>query len=210
MTAARRGALLIDFGGVLTSSVYDAFRAFALQISDDPELVLRLLSQDAESARLLAENESGRLDDETFERGFATRLAAHGAAVHSDGLLRRIQAGLSPDVAMIDGLAALRDAGTPVALVTNSFGRNCYEGFNLEALADAVIISSDIGLRKPSRRIYAVACERIGVAPEVCVMVDDIQRNLDGAARIGIAGILHTSAGQTIRELDEHFSISAS
>jgi hypothetical protein len=78
---SERSALLVDFGGVLTTSVDDAFRDFSSQISDDPELVLRLLSWDAGSSMLLVEDECGRLDDESFEHGFAARLAAHGVRV---------------------------------------------------------------------------------------------------------------------------------
>jgi putative hydrolase of the HAD superfamily len=207
MSDDRRTALLVDFGGVLTTSVHDAFRAFASQIGDDPELVLRLLAQDPESSKLLVDNETGRIDDETFERGFAQRLAAHGAPVDAEGLLRRMQAGFGPDPAMVDALVALRAAGVPVALVTNAFGRDCYEGFDLDALAEVVVISSDIGVRKPSRRIYAIACERLGVAPEAAVMIDDIEHNLTGAARLDIAGVLHRTAPQTVRELDERFGI---
>jgi putative hydrolase of the HAD superfamily len=206
---SERSALLVDFGGVLTTSVHDAFRAFASEISGDPELVLRLLSRDAESSRLLVENECGRLDDERFEHGFAARLAAHGVHVHARGLLKRMHSGFSADREMLDALAALRAGGVPVALVTNSFGRDCYDGFDLHALADVVVISSEVGVRKPSRRIYAIACERLGVAPANCVMVDDIEHNLDGASRLGIAGVLHTAAAQTVRELDERFEIRA-
>lgn len=206
---SERSALLVDFGGVLTTSVHDAFRAFSSHISGDPELVLSLLSRDAQSSRLLVENERGCLDDESFEHGFAARLAAHGVRVCARGLLKRMHSGFSADQEMLDALAALRAGDLPVALVTNSFGRDCYQGFDLHALADVVVISSDVGARKPSRRIYAIACERLGVAPANCVMVDDIEHNLDGAARLGIAGVLHTSAAQTIRELDERFGIRA-
>jgi putative hydrolase of the HAD superfamily len=62
-------------------------------------------------------------------------------------------------------------------------------------------------VRKPSRRVYAIACERLGVPPETCVMVDDLRHNLDGAARLGIAGVLHTTAARTVRELDQRFGI---
>ena len=206
---SERSALLVDFGGVLTTSVHDAFRAFSSEISDDPELVLRLLARDAESSRLLVDNECGRLDDERFERGFAARLAAHGVRVSARGLLKRMYSGFSADHQMLGALAALRAGGTPVALVTNSFGRDCYEGFDLHALADVVVISSDVGVRKPSLRIYAIACARLGIAVASAVMVDDIEHNLEGAARLGIAGVLHTSAEQTVRELDERFEIRA-
>jgi putative hydrolase of the HAD superfamily len=206
---SERSALLVDFGGVMTTSVHDAFRAFSSQISGDPELVLSLLSRDAESSRLLVENERGSLDDESFEHGFAVRLAAHGVHVSARGLLKRMHSGFSADREMLGALAALRAGGMPVALVTNSFGRDCYDGFDLHALADVVVVSSEVGVRKPSRRIYAIACERLRVAPAHCVMVDDIEHNLDGAARLGIAGVLHTSAKQTIRELDERFGVRA-
>jgi putative hydrolase of the HAD superfamily len=204
-----RSALLIDFGGVLTTSVHAAFRAFAREISDDEALVLRLLATDAESNALLVGNENGSISDEEFERGFAARLAAHGAPVAPEGLLSRMQAGFGPDPAMVDGLAALRRAGVPVALVTNQFGRDCYRGFDLAALADEVVVSTELGVRKPSRKIYAVACERLGVDPSQAVMVDDIQHNLDGAARLGIAGVLHTDAAATLAELDARFGLRA-
>jgi putative hydrolase of the HAD superfamily len=202
-----RGVLLIDFGGVLTTSVHQALRAFSADIGGDPELVLSLLASDTESARLLVESETGRLDDEDFERGFAARLAAHGVSVPAEGLLARMQTGGSADHEMLAALARIRAHGVPVAIVTNQLGRNCYDGFDLEALADVVVISSEVGVRKPSRRIYAIACDRLDVAPETCVMVDDLRHNLDGAARLGIAGVLHTKAAQTARELDQHFGI---
>lgn len=117
--------------------------------------------------------------------------------------------GFSADNEMLDALAALRAGGMPIALVTNSFGRDCYDGFDLHALADVVVISSEVGVRKPSRRIYAIACERLGVAPASCVTVDGMETNLEGAARLGIAGVLHTSASGTVRELDDRYGIRA-
>jgi putative hydrolase of the HAD superfamily len=207
MSEGRFRVLLVDFGGVLTTSVHDALRAFSADISGDPELVLRLLASDAESATLLVESEKGRLDDEDFERGLAARLAAHGVHVAADGLLARMRTGGSADLEMIDALARMRAGGLPVAIVTNQLGRDCYDGFDLESMADVVVVSSEVGVRKPSRRIYAIACERLGVVPETCVMVDDLQHNLDGAARLGIEGVLHTTAALTIRELDQRFGI---
>ena len=204
---ADRTAIFIDFGGVLTTSVHEAFRAFALEISDDETLVLRLLATDPEANRLFVANENGSATDEEFEAGFAARLAAHGAPVEAEGLLARMQAGFGPDPEMVDGLAALRANGVPVALVTNQFGRDCYRGFDLPTLADEVVVSTELGVRKPSRRIYAVACERLGVDPAQAVMVDDIQHNLDGAAKLGIAGVLHTSAATTLAELDARFGL---
>lgn len=203
-----RTAVLVDFGGVMTSSVLRAFEEFGASLGGDPNLPLRLLGTDEASGRLLADHESGLIDEATFERGFAERLSTHGAPVEAEGLVARMQAGLVPDTDTMALISELRAAGHPVALVSNAFGRDCYAGFDLDALADRVVISSEVGIRKPSRKIYAIACEQLGVRPTQAVMIDDLRQNLDGAARLGIAGILHTDAAETRRQLADRFGIA--
>lgn len=204
-----RTSVLVDFGGVITSSVLQAFTDFGASLGGDPRLPLELLSRDQPSRALLADHECGRIDTEAFERGFAERLRVHGAVIEAEGLTARMQAGMSIDQDMLALLGDLRVAGHPVALVSNSFGTGTYDGVDLAALADVVVISAVVGIRKPSRRIYSIACERLCVAPEEAVMIDDLQQNLDGAARIGIGGVLHTGAADTRRQLAERFGISA-
>lgn len=213
MTAAvdPRSAILLDFGGVLTTSVTASFRAFGARLGD-AGLPLRLLSTDGESRRLISEHEAGRIGADAFEEGFAARLRAHGARgpqAAAEGLQERMMAGVEPDDAMIALVARLRAAGTRVALVSNAFGRGGYAGVDLGAVADEVVISTEAGVRKPSRRIYRIGCERLGIGPERAVLIDDLQQNLDGAARLGIAGILHVTAAETERELAERFGIAA-
>jgi putative hydrolase of the HAD superfamily len=207
--AMTRTAVLIDFGGVITSSVLRAFEQFGELLGAPPGLVLGLLTHDAAARELLVEHECGRIDADAFDRGFAERLSAHGLVVEPEGLLARMQAGLRRDDDTVRLIEDLRAAGVPIALVSNAFGRDCYAGFDLDALADAVVISSEVGIRKPSRKIYAIACERLGVDPHQAVMVDDLQQNLDGAARLGIAGVLHTNAADTRKQLAERFGVGA-
>jgi putative hydrolase of the HAD superfamily len=202
-----RTAVLIDFGGVITSSVLRAFEEFGELLGAPPGLVLELLRHDTAARKLLVEHECGRIDADTFDRGFADRLCAHGVEVQADRLSARMQAGLRRDDDTVRLIEELRGAGVPIALVSNAFGRDCYAGFDLDALADVVVISSEVGVRKPSRKIYAIACERLGIDPGQAVMVDDLQQNLDGAARLGIAGVLHTDAANTRTQLSEHFGI---
>ncbi|MEU8749418.1 HAD family hydrolase [Streptomyces chartreusis] len=204
-----RTSVLVDFGGVITSSVLQAFTDFGASLGGDPRLPLELLRRDQPSRALLADHECGRIDTEAFERGFAERLRVHGAVVEAEGLTARMQAGMSIDQDMLTLLGDLRVAGHPVALVSNSFGTGTYDGVDLASLADVVVISAVVGIRKPSRRIYSIACERLCVAPEEAVMIDDLQQNLDGAARIGIGGVLHTGAADTRRQLAERFGINA-
>jgi putative hydrolase of the HAD superfamily len=208
VTDKARTAVLVDFGGVITSSVLRAFTDFGASLGGDPRLPLDLLGRDEASRTLLADHECGRIDAEAFERGFAERLRAHGADVAAEGLTARMQAGMSIDRDMLALLGDLRAAGRPVALVSNSFGTGTYDGVELDAVADVVVISGEVGIRKPSRRIYAIACERLGVDSEEAVMIDDLRQNLDGAARIGIGGVLHTSAADTRRQLAERFGMT--
>jgi putative hydrolase of the HAD superfamily len=202
-----RSAVLFDFGGVITTSVLRAFEQFGELVGAPPGLILDLLSHDIAARELLVEHECGRIDADAFDRGFAERLCAHGLEVQPDGLLSRMQAGLRRDDDTVRLIDDLRASGVPIALVSNAFGRDCYAGFDLDALADVVVISSEVGVRKPSRKIYAIACERLGIDPRQAVMVDDLQQNLDGAARLGIAGVLHTDAADTRKQLSERFGM---
>ncbi|WP_338693429.1 HAD family phosphatase [Streptomyces sp. Q6] len=198
---AARSAVLFDFGGVLTTSVVTAFDDLGRELGAEPGLLLRLLSKDAESSALLVAHEEGRIGQRAFEDGFAARLRAHGVAADGPGLLGRLQAYMRPDPDTVALVAKLRADGHRVGLLSNSLGDDCYAGFDLPALFDAVTVSGEIGVRKPSRRAYALACERLGVAPEVTVMVDDLEQNIASAARLGIAGVVHRDAATTAAEL---------
>ncbi|MFJ3988361.1 HAD family hydrolase [Streptomyces sp. NPDC090032] len=194
-------AVLFDFGGVLTTSVYEAFEALGRALGVDPRLPLRLLAKDERVGALLVDHEEGRIGQREFEDGFAERLRAHGADAQGPGLLSLMQTELRPDRAMLDLVTEVRNAGHRVGLLSNSLGDDCYAGFDLESMFDAVVISGEIGVRKPSRRAYAIACERLGTEPAETVMVDDLEHNIVAARRAGLAGIVHREATATAQEL---------
>lgn len=198
---AQRNAVFNDFGGVLTTSLFDAFKEFGAAIGPDPRLPMRVLAEDPAAAALLVEHEEGRMDDEVFEAGFAERLAAHGAPTEAEGLIARMQSRLKPDPAMVVLVEDLRRDGRPVELVSNSLGRDCYAGFDLDQMFDAVVISAAVGIRKPSRGICEIACQKLGVSPDEAILIDGLQHNVEGAQRLGIAGILHTDAETTRQSL---------
>ncbi|WP_409056278.1 HAD family hydrolase [Streptomyces sp. SYP-A7185] len=202
-------AVLTDFGGVLTTSVLDSFRAWSTGVGDDPLLLERLFREDTESSALLVEHECGRLGEADFERGIAARLREKGVSVAPAGLVAAIGAGMRPDEAMLAALGELRARGVPVAIVSNALGDDCYQGYDLDALADTVVISSEIGSRKPGRRIYRTACDRLGVEPSDCVMIDDLEHNLRGAERLGIRGLHHIRSEETVRALGQLFGVDS-
>jgi putative hydrolase of the HAD superfamily len=203
-----RRAVLFDFGGVLTSSVLDGFGEFGRVECGDRALPLRLLGSDPVAKQALVDHEEGRLDHDGFESVFAARLRTHGVDIEADGLIGRMQSYLRRDEATVRLVAQVRAAGIPVGLISNSFGRDCYAGFDLAATFDAVTISGNEGVRKPSRRLYEVGCERLGVRPEEAVMVDDLAQNIVAAERLGMAGVVHRDALQTTSELEALLGIS--
>jgi putative hydrolase of the HAD superfamily len=202
-------ALLIDFGGVLTTSVFDSFAAFC-RAEGLPEDALRdSFARDEVAARLLVDAEEGRLSDEEFGRRLAARLCA-GTDIELDpeGLLERMNAGLRPEPAMVHATAAIRASGVTTVLVSNSLGRSTYAWCDFDELFDHVVISAEVGVRKPSRRIFRLAAERAAVPPERCVTVDDLEQNLVGARRVGMRTILHTDPATTLAELEQVFGIA--
>jgi epoxide hydrolase-like predicted phosphatase len=180
-------ALLIDWGGVLTTSMLDSFDAF--QAREGPD-VRRAFKDDPS---VLADLECGRIDLATFERRMARRLG-----VDADGLARRLTQGVQPDQAMRDAVAHHRAQGIRTALVSNSWRA---EDYDVDDLFDAIVLSGELGIRKPDPEIYLVATRRVGVAPDRCVFVDDLGGNLKPAKVLGMTTIRHVSAADTTAQL---------
>jgi putative hydrolase of the HAD superfamily len=201
-------ALLVDFGGVLTSSIFDSFGHFCESVGLPRDAVSARLREDPAAARLLRDVETGELPERAFEAQFA-RLLSADADVDLDpaDLIARLTATLEPDVLMLEAVGAIREAGCAVAIVSNSFGYRSYDGYALSERVDHVILSGDIGIRKPSRRIYLHAAETVGVSPDRCVFVDDLEQNLVGAERVGMTGVLHEHAPQTLVGLERLLGI---
>lgn len=198
---ARRG-LLIDFGGVLTTSVFASFAAFEQAEGLDRLAVARLLRDDPRAAKLLVGLETGGAADAVFENELAALLG-----VAPEGLIKRLLGATRPERSMIDAVRELRRAGVRTALVSNSWGVATYPEGLLNDLFDAVVISGQIGLRKPEPEIYRLATRKIGLDPAECVFVDDLPNNLGPAARLGMGVIRHTTPAATIAQLAGIFGI---
>jgi epoxide hydrolase-like predicted phosphatase len=87
-------------------------------------------------------------------------------------------------------------------LVSNSWGKGRYDRSLFPELFDGVVISGEVGLRKPDPAIYELGAESIGLQPSECVFVDDLPGNLKPARDLGMATVHHTSAEQTVAELE--------
>lgn len=198
----RYRGLLVDFGGVLTSSVVDAFQAFCGAEGLDPDAVFQRLADSADARRLVVELECGRIDEPVFEPAFAAILG-----VRPDGLIDRMFSHTRPDPEVAGVVLAARQAGIRTGLLSNSWGEGRYERDRFSEMFDAVVISGEVGLRKPDPAIYTLASRSLGVEPDACVFVDDFYANLEPARELGMATVLHSDAGQTTAALEELFAV---
>ena len=198
----RYRGLLVDWGGVLTSSLFDSFSAFCQLEGLAPETLAQRFRGDPTCRELLIGLETGRITEEDFEPPLAAALG-----VSAPGLIDRMFAGSGPEESMVDAVRAARHAGVRTGLVSNSWGTRRYPRELLSDLFDGVVISGEVGMRKPAPEMYVLGAERIGVAPELCVFVDDLPFNFAPAAELGMATVHHRTAEQTIAELEQLLAV---
>ena len=191
--------LLVDFGGVLTTNVFESFRSFCEAEGLEPNTVKELFRSRGEGLDLLRQLERGELTVEEFEPKFADVL---GIGDRAQGMVERLFAGVGPDERMAGAVRAARAAGIPTGLISNSWGRTTYDQGLIDELFDAAVISGDVGLHKPEPEIYELGAEKIGVPPSECVFVDDLRENCVGAEAVGMTAILHRGADSTLPELE--------
>jgi putative hydrolase of the HAD superfamily len=190
--------LLVDFGGVLTTNVFDSFRDFCVAEGIDPDAIKRLFREDPRARELVRSLETGELGEADFGERFGELLGLE----ERDGLVDRIFGGLRPDERMLSALRRARTAGIRTGLVSNSMGAGRYDRAAFPELFDGVVISGDVGMHKPQPEIFLLGAERAGVQPEECVFVDDLRENCEGAEAVGMTAILHRGAERTVPELE--------
>jgi epoxide hydrolase-like predicted phosphatase len=192
----RLAGLLVDYGGVLTTNLFESFADFCESEGLDRSAVAAAFMADKEARRLLVRFEKGELEERDFEIALAAKLG-----VSDEGLIDKLFAGMGAEPLMIEAVAAARRQGVRCGLLSNSWGHR-YDRTRWDELFDATVISGEIGMRKPDPEIYALAAERLGLPPEEIVFVDDIQHNLPPAERIGMATVHHTDPERTVTELE--------
>ena len=211
---APRG-LIVDWGGVLTTSIERSMLAWAdaddVDLAEFREAMAQWLGPSAgEQARWnpVAALERGELAVPHFEQQLAARLRTRsGLAVSPDGLIARMfnRFEHAPDMANV--VRKVHRAGFKTALLSNSWG-NDYPRDGWDELFDAVVISGEVGMRKPEERIYAYAVTQLGLDPADVVFVDDLPVNVRGAVDAGLIAVRHESFEQTVAELEVLFDLA--
>lgn len=201
----RYEALVVDFGGVLTTPLQDAMASFAAANAIELQDLVRatLAAYSGQDDSLVMDFETGRITEEQFATGFAARLSEYtGKQITPEGIIARLFAALELEETMLAAVEAARTAGLKTALLSNSWGQALYPRQRLDALFDVIVISGEVGLRKPDPAIFTLTTERLGSDPERCVFVDDHPGHLSSARDAGMTTVLHRDPARTISELE--------
>ena len=190
-------ALILDFGGVLTTDIWSSFADFCEQRGLDRDAAKDLFRQNPDALAALRGLETGEVSQSDFEQRFAKLLGTD-----AEGLIEGLFAGLEPVEPMIEMLERAPELGVPTALISNSWVMDHYAD-EIRELFDVVVISAEVGLHKPQPEIFLLAAERLGVEPQDCVFVDDLRENCEGAEAVGMTAILHRDIGETIARVEE-------
>lgn len=190
-----------DYGGVLTTAVNGSVMAWLTDEGIEVDSYRRTMTEwvftanaDGTPAHRL---ETGELSGPEFERLLAAQLRLTGGGpVLAEGLLARMFERMVLDDAMVQLVRDLRAAGLRTAMLSNSWANHYPEDLIAE-LFDISVISGEVGLRKPDPAIFQLLLKRVDAPAAAVAFVDDIAHNVEAAAELGIAAVLHTDATTT-------------
>ncbi|WP_405135506.1 HAD family hydrolase [Nocardia sp. NBC_01388] len=199
-------ALIADFGGVVSTSFHGALRGFCVREVLAPDALERVFSLDGGAKGLLTDLERGAVTQQQFIDHLAPLLG-----VEPDRLLERILTDLDLEHAVVQAIGQLRRNGIRVAVLSNSWGAGRYDPYQPYDLAtrfDVVVLSHEVGLRKPEPAIFELTAGRLGVEPSQCVFVDDVAHYLEPARQLGMGTVHAVDPETTVKELARLFGIS--
>ena len=203
-------AILWDFGGVFTTSPFEAFARFEAA-RGLPKDFIRTINSTNPDANAWARFESSAIDVEEFDAAFRAEAEELGHSIGGKDVLELLSGDFRPRMAAVLAECKrhykvgcitnnMKKAGEgPAMAATDARARRAAA---VMAMFDIIVESSVEGVRKPSPRIYRIACERLGVAPEHTVFLDDLGINLKPARAMGMTTIKVVSEEQAIRELE--------
>ena len=202
-------AVIWDFGGVITSSPFDAFNAYE-ESRGLPRNVIRGINAVNPDTNAWAQLERSEIDGAGFDALFAAEAAALGHDIPGSAVLALLSGAVRPR--MVAALDACRAAGLKLGCITNNAPVGEGAGMAADragservsavlARFDHVIESSKAGVRKPDPRIYRMMTDALAVAPETCIYLDDLGINCKPAAAMGMAAIKVGGENQALADL---------
>jgi putative hydrolase of the HAD superfamily len=198
-------ALVVDFGGVMTTSLENAMAAFAMKNGIEMQHLVRaaLGAYTGAEDDLVTDFEKGRISEADFSIAFAARLSEYsGVDVEQSGLVAGLFEVLDLEEDMFELVERAKGGRYKTALLSNSWGMGLYPIDRIRALFDVVVISGEVGLRKPDPEIFELTVAKLGLEADVCVFVDDHPGHLKAAQEAGMTTVLHKAPAQSIPEVE--------
>lgn len=205
-------AVLWDFGGVILSSPFEAFRRYEADHGLPADLIrtVNATNPDTNAWALLERND---ITPAEFDALFATESQALGHRVPGADVLALLAGDVRPH--MVKALDTVIESGLLTACLTNNVVTTSplpterqREVQSIMAKFHHVVESSKVGCRKPEPRFYEIACELLSVSPNECVFLDDLGVNLKPAAAMGMRTIKVIDPFDALDELSEHLSLT--
>jgi putative hydrolase of the HAD superfamily len=207
--------VIFDFGGVITSSPFEAFNRLEAE-RGLPQDFIRSVNAINRDDNAWAKFERAEVDADGFDALFAAEAEAMGHALDGASVIACLAGDVRP--AMVAALDQLKAQGFGLGCITNNVkaGRGAamarsddkaLQIENIMARFDHVIESSKAGVRKPDPRIYMMMCDLLGVEPQSCIYLDDLGINCKPAAALGMHAIKVTSGEQALKELGDIFNL---
>jgi putative hydrolase of the HAD superfamily len=204
-------AVIWDFGGVFTSSPFEAFNRLEAELGA-PKDHIRRVNATNHHDNAWALFERNEVDAARFDQLFLEESTALGFPIRGRDVLPKLSGELRPR--MVAALKACKAAGFKVGCITNNVVSTHSPGQNevqqaagamgqVMAYFDSIIESSKAGVRKPDPKIYLMMCELLAVEPAACVYLDDLGINCKPAAQLGMRAIKVVDVDQTLAELAE-------
>ena len=203
-------AVIWDFGGVFTTSPFEAFNRYEAERGLPADLIRRVnaTNPDANAWALFERNE---IDAARFDQLFLEESSALGHPVRGADVLPLLSGALRPR--MVEALKACKQR-FKVGCITNNVVSEHSPGQDagqrmagamaqVMPLFDAIIESSKAGVRKPDPRIYLMMCDLLAVQPEACVYLDDLGINCKPAAGLGMQAIKVATEAQALADLSK-------
>jgi putative hydrolase of the HAD superfamily len=202
-------AVIFDFGGVITSSPFEAFNRLEAARGLPQDFVRRVNAANPDS-NAWARFERAEIDAADFDHLFAQEAKSIGGDLPGRDVIACIAGAIRPE--MVDALDQLKGAGFRLGCITNNVSAGHGAGMaqddekagavaEILARFEHVIESSKVGVRKPDPRIYQMMCDVLLLTPDRCIYLDDLGINCKPAAMLGMAAIKVTSGRQALGEL---------
>ena len=201
-------AVIWDFGGVFTTSPFEAFNRYEAS-RGLPKDLIRTINATNPLENAWALFERAEIDRAGFDLKFLEESTARGHPVRGADVLPLLSGDVRPR--MVEALKQCK-ARFKVGCITNNMAQGHGPGMSataegasrsagIMALFDVIVESSKAGIRKPDPRIYQIACEQLGVTPAACVYLDDLGINCKPAAQLGMRAIKVVTEAQALGEL---------